>query len=103
MNLLEFHDKLSSTNKSNTIIGNREQNGMLFNLLNPYYTIQDIDQIDLCTRKGHIVTFKSAQKAVFAEETFSGKKVPSMMGINQGYSIKATREEKSLAIKFLEL
>ena len=98
MNLLEFHDKLSST--SDQKVSNASEDAVIFALLNGSFHITDIE--DISNNKGkYFVQFISDELVVTAEDRFNEQMIPGIYN-RPLYMISAYKNgNKSLVIKLI--
>lgn len=100
MDILEFHAKISSTNKEQRIDRLPEE-AALFCLLNGLCNPDDI--LDIKLESGSIgVEFSNEQLAEYAYSKFENKNIPGVI-VNPLYHIDTTRSNKSISISFKKI
>ena len=98
MNLLDFHDKLSSTSEQK--VCNASEDAAIFALLNGSFHINDIEDISV-NEDGYSVRFRSDELAVTAEDKFNEQMIPGVYN-RPLYKISAHKDgDRSLAIKLV--
>ena len=98
MNLLDFHDKLSSTSEQK--VCNASEDAAIFALLNGSFHINDIEDISV-NEDEYKVRFRSDELAVTAEDKFNEQMIPGVYN-RPLYMISAYRDgDRSLAIKLI--
>jgi hypothetical protein len=100
MNLLEFHDKLSST--SDQKVNNASEDAVIFALLNGSFHITDIEDISINNGK-YFVQFISDELVVTAEGKFNEQLIPGVYN-RPLYRVNCSKNgERSLAIKLVSI
>jgi len=100
MDILEFHAKISSTNKQERIDRLPEE-AALFCLLNGICNPDDIIDISLETNSIG-VEFSNEQLADYACSRFDNQNIPGVI-IDPLYHIDSTRTNKSISISFKKI
>ena len=101
MNLIQFHDRLSSTSEQK--INNSSEDAVIFGLLNGSFRIEDINNITIDEEtKSYHVDFSSEYLAEFAEDKFAMQVIPGIYN-RPLYGVSVLRTNNSLAIELTEL
>jgi hypothetical protein len=100
MNLIQFHERLSSTSEQK--INNSSEDAVIFGLLNGSFRIEDIQNITINEQKEYCVIFSSEYLAKFAEDKFAMQVIPGIYN-RPLYGIHVQRDSNSLAIGLIEL
>lgn len=97
MNLLEYHDKISSTIMEKRIARLPEESA-LFELLNGSFNIHDIADINI-ENEVIEVAFCSIELATRAHDKFDKQNIPGVFK-DPLYRLKTKRDQHSLKIEF---